>query len=263
MKQFFLSYPTEEFWNAQIRRMSDCALQARALFQGAWLSASLWQWLISIEEEARSFSLEDREKNIDHAFFVTMAGQLDSDLVDEMTRQLTTLARLGARLRVGAPAVIGPGKEDLTRLDLTDDGIAGVAAAMGSLSSDARSDADKALARLADAYDELAVIAELAAAALLYHRTERPLVNLAAFLKALNTPATMDWVAGFRFLGQAFVGRDADTGQWTLRTLLTNDVDKSFFETAVMRLYLMLLLYIVWSNFVSLRPEDKDRKSVV
>ena len=257
MQKFFLPHPTEELWRAQKQRISDCVAQASLLFGGAWLPASLWQWLIAIEEEARSFPFEDRENNIDRAFFVTMAGQLDSDLVDEMTRQLTTLVRLGARLRVGAPAVTGPGKEDLTRLDLTDDGIAGVAAAIGALPSDARSDADKALARLADAYDELAVTGELAAAALLYHRTERSFVNLAAFLKSLDNPAITDWVANFRFLGQAFVGRDADAGQWAVRTLLTNDVDESFFDTDVSRLYLVLLLYIVWANFSFLRPEDK------
>ncbi|MFA4831294.1 MAG: hypothetical protein WC862_05350 [Patescibacteria group bacterium] len=264
MPQQFFQHNPETLWSEQKNIIAECLSAARSFFGGAWLPDSLWHWLEFFSEEMEEMTETDisrARKDRDGAFFVAMVGQIDFLLLLGVTKQLDSIrlqitgdhpvAKQEARASVDI-------QQALRSLDIQERAVDALLNLLQAFSARDRGSLAVSLGQLANAYGEVSVAAELAAAALRYYRPEKPFVDFVSFHSALGTAQTLDWIAVMRFLGEAFAGSDAETRKWAVFTMLTNPVDQSFFATGVARLYFMMILHIGWSDFPSLLTEDKD-----
>lgn len=262
-------------WKDNLQLVREVNEFARRLFDAGWKADSVWQWLAYLEQEMAEFEEERRIVDIQAAYFYSMVNTIDFTTLEKMRDALKRLDTdlILPKRQTAPPAerTSPPGGSFWPQIAVACEGFhLETDATERLLTKTASFTQEKAkifierLAALSLLYDSFAMLFGLIAAALLYHTPPGTFVRFSAFREALQgagaakKPLEETWPPIMRYLGQGFLGRDAEVRDAAVYYLSANPIDGQTFENSIYRLVYRILLFLSWYDFANLAEENQE-----
>jgi len=252
----------EHYWPEQLailRRLRDLG---KKVFGSNWYDKTFWQGLDLIVTDLDNNTLGTMD-DVESAYTISVLSRLErGDLLGMEKALLEADKMMGEVLGVESnitpdPNIFNAAWEDhwwLMGIDA--DGAAMLAKRSARLS---QTDFDKLLShfdQLTVAYDLVSAQMLAVGALLLYFDGEKR-YDFETLVAEFASGAVSDWLSAWRFLGQAFYGRNGDVGKLMLKFLTGREPDFSGDSSTVNNLFEIVILFFVWHDYEYLDFETK------
>lgn len=247
----------EKWWQKKTDAVSRLLVVFTDLFGDEWGEDSFWQGISFLQEEMSKFDLSVVKKDIYSAFFVTQVSLLDEKDITKLINLLEKTQQAVSsetKSKKNINKDILPWHSILQSYDISQVGVDFFVSNFDIINEGEFQNIVQEWRNFLVVFQKMHSEFLLIGSALLYY-SETELYSVDKIREELIAGVVSDWPSAFRFLGQAFFGRDGDTKLWATKFLLEGDFGASIKQDFVTYNFVIILLHISLSDFVNMDYE--------